>query len=341
MSLLPSFQTTPEMVSLIAEISELTGRATVLDEWNPNPRIQRANRINTVRSSLQIEGNTLTNEQVVAVLEGKTVSAPIRQIEEVRQAFAAYDAADGMDPCALKDFLRAHAIMMDGLTDAAGELRAEPVGVYAGPFLIHAGMEHELVPTAMEELFSWLSTASDHPLVKGCVFHGMLEWIHPFIDGNGRMGRLWHSLINQKWRPVMRWVQMETLVSRNQNEYYQVLGFSESGDMSLFVEFMLDMVRSALKEAFDMQEEATTVPARGDPPSTPQAPPKLDELVKGMLDCMGDQPLSAKEIMGLLGLSDRKSFRKAYLQPAIDAGVVELTIPDKPRSPRQRYRRRV
>lgn len=312
----------------------------------PNPTIRKANQLRTVHSSTWIEGNTLSLDEVTAVIEGKRVIAPEREILEVKQAFAAYAALDEMDPCSLDDLLKAHGIMMEGIAKDAGSLRKVEVGVYSAGRLLHAGTPSSELPQAMEDLFAWLERSSDHPLIQGCFFHCAFEGIHPFSDGNGRTGRLWHSLINRRWKEQLAWIPVETMVAANQQEYYRVLQDSNSGEATGFIEFMLEMVRDALMDAImraqGFADDAlfATGPGRGvNPLSTPQEPLKLDNLVQELVDAIGERELSASELMSALGLSDRKHFRESYLKPALSAGVIEPTIPDKPRSPKQKYRR--
>lgn len=335
MSYLPTFQYTADMISLVSEITELATSLDADPHVYPNPHVRRANQIRSVHSSTWIEGNTLTLDEVTAVIDGRRVIAPKQQILEVRQAFAAYEALDEMDPTSFVDLLKAHGIMMEGITSDAGQLRRVEVGVYSGFQLVHAGTPAAELLMAMDELFSWLKNSNDHPLIRGCFFHCAFEGIHPFSDGNGRVGRLWHSLINRQWKPELTWAPIESMVAENQREYYHVLGFSNTGDATLFIEFMLEMTRDALMDLM-MRNDTKGLAV---PPSTPQEPPRIDNLVKDLLAILGDNELSASELMGALNLSDRKHFRVAYLRPALDAGLIELTIPDKPSSPRQKYRR--
>lgn len=255
MSYLPLFRTTPLMVNLVAETVEVVKAFDADPAFVPSPTIRRANQIRSVHSSTWIEGNALTLDEVTAVIDGKRVVASEQEILEVKQAFEAYDAISEMDPCSLDDLLKAHGIMMDGLVRNAGRLRDVEVGVYSGATLIHAGVPAAELPRAMEELFDWLRTSGDHPLIKGCFFHCAFEGIHPFADGNGRTGRLWHSLINRDWRPLLAWIPVESVVAENQREYYRVLGLSNGGDATAFIEFMLEMVRDALTDAFIRMEE--------------------------------------------------------------------------------------
>ena len=329
----PSYELTTGMINLIAEIAELVAKTTLKMGQQPDHKLRKTYRIRTIHSSTAIEGNTLTLAETTGVIEGKQVVAPKQEILEIRNAFAAYERIESLDPTSVDDLLAAHGIMMAGLSQDAGTLRSHDVGVFAGPLLIHKGVDPSEVPTLVAELLSWLQTAGEHPLIKGCAFHGAFELIHPFSDGNGRTGRLWHSLINRRWRPVLAWAPVESMVQAHQMEYYQVLGFSESGDLTLFIEFMLEMLRDALLE---MRGNSIV---ENVPPSTPQVPPKYDYLVVALMEALGQESLSVIELMDRLELSDRKHFRQAYLRPAIEAGLIDPTIPNKPNSPRQKYRR--
>ena len=250
MSYLPTFQTTPTMVNLVAEIVELARAFDVNPALVPGPTVRKINQLRTVHSSTWIEGNTLTFDEVTAVIDGKRVVAPEREIAEVQQAYAAYGALDGMDPQSLDDLLAAHGIMMRGIAEDAGRLREVEVGVYSGATLLHAGTPSAELPQAMAELFNWLKSADDHPLIQGCFFHCAFEGIHPFSDGNGRTGRLWHSLINRRWKSQLAWAPVETMVAESQQEYYRVLRVSNKGDATPFIEFMLEMLRDALTDVF-------------------------------------------------------------------------------------------
>ena len=252
----PPFQVTEEITSLTIEIGQYVGSITAFESLHPNPVLRRENRIRSIHSSLAIEQNTLTLDQVTDVIDGKRVLGPPQDIREVKNAYEVYDEVASFDPCSVKDLLRAHKIMMAGLVKEAGRFRSGNVGVYAGTQLIHAGTPANYVPELIEQLFSWLKSSKYHPLIKSCVFHYEFEFIHPFADGNGRMGRLWQSLILQKWQPIFAWLPIETLVHANQEEYYKVLQLADNaGESTLFVEFMLRMIRDALKELAETQSE--------------------------------------------------------------------------------------
>ena len=245
----PPFTMNEEITNLIVEIGEYVGTITTYDAMCPNPILRRENQIKTIHSSLAIEQNTLTLKQVTDVINGKRILGPPQDIREVKNAYEAYERVSVLDPYSVKNLLLAHKIMMEGLVKEAGSFRSGNVGVYAGTELIHAGTPAKYVPDLMKQLFAWLKQSKYHPLVKSCIFHYEFEFIHPFADGNGRTGRLWQSLILQKWKEVFAWIPVETLVYENQEVYYKVLQRSDNvGDSTEFVEFMLGMIRNALKE---------------------------------------------------------------------------------------------
>lgn len=248
----PPFTMNEEITNLIVEIGEYVGAITTYDAIRPNPILRKESRIRTIHSSLAIEQNTLTLEQVTDVINGKRILGPPQDILEVKNAYEAYERTAALDPYSVKNLLLAHKFMMKGLVKEAGSFRSGNVGVYAGKELIHAGTPAKYVPDLVKQLFTWLKQSKHHPLVKSCIFHYEFEFIHPFTDGNGRTGRLWQSLILQKWKSVFAWVPIETLVYENQEEYYMVLHHADIvGDSTEFVEFMLRMIRNALKEISD------------------------------------------------------------------------------------------
>lgn len=256
----PPFTMNEEITNLIVEIGEYVGTITTYDAMRPNPILRRENRIKTIHSSLAIEQNTLTLEQVTDVINGKRILGPPQDIREVKNAYEAYEKVAVLDPYNIRNLLQAHKIMMEGLVKEAGSFRSGNVGVYAGTELIHAGTPAKYVPDLMKQLFTWLKQSKYHPLVKSCIFHYEFEFIHPFADGNGRTGRLWQSLILQKWKAVFAWIPVETLVYERQDEYYKVLQRADNaGDSTQFVEFMLEMIRNALKEISEINSGTNVV----------------------------------------------------------------------------------
>lgn len=256
----PPFTMSEKITNLIVEIGEYVGTITTYDSMRPNPILRRENRIKTIHSSLAIEQNTLTLEQVTDVINGKRILGPPQDIREVKNTYEAYEKIFSFDPYSLKNLLQAHKIMMGGLVREAGTFRNGNVGVYAGTELIHAGTPAKYVPDLMAQLFKWLKQSNYHPLIKSCIFHYEFEFIRPFADGNGRIGRLWQSLILQKWKKIFAWIPVETLVYENQNEYYQILQQADRvGDSTKFVEFMLEMIRNALREISNATNVVTNV----------------------------------------------------------------------------------
>lgn len=245
----PPFVMTDQMTNLVIEIAELTGAMSVSEQVSKNPKLRRENRIRSIHSSLAIEQNSLTIDQVSAIIDGKRVLGPQQDIREVQNAYEAYETMTKLNPYSEKDLLKAHKIMMDGLVKEAGKFRSKNVGVYAGDQLIHAGTPAKYVPELMEQLFDWLKESKLHPLIKSCIFHYEFEYIHPFADGNGRTGRLWHTLILAKWQEFYLWIPIETIIQEKQQDYYKALNASNNAeDSTIFVEFMLEAIRDLLIE---------------------------------------------------------------------------------------------
>lgn len=245
MSYIPPYIITPKITNLVAQISEAIGGYYAQE----NLRLHRVNRIQTIRGTLAIEGNTLTTEQVTAVLEGKPVVAPLNEVQEVRNALKAYELLNTLDPYKVDDLLRAHATMEAGLIDDAGLFRRGGAGVVAGKKVIHYAPDAERVPYLVTDLFEWLRTTEEHPLIASCVFHYEFEFIHPFADGNGRMGRLWQTLILSRWRPIFKNLPIENIVFKYQQEYYKAIALSGGKDgCTPFIEFILGVIAEILTD---------------------------------------------------------------------------------------------
>lgn len=243
----PPLQRNDAIDSLCMEIAELVGMLSPQAPLAKSPTLHRELRIQTIRSSLMIEGNTLDERTVSAILDGKPVLGDSRDILEVENAKHAYDLIPELDPYSIDDLLRAHRVMMEGLVPEAGRFRNGNVGVFDGDILIHAGTPAAHVPEVMAGIFGWLKETSMHPLLASCVFHFEFEFCHPFLDGNGRMGRLWHTLLLSRWRPVLAWLPIESTIRRRQAGYCEALAKSNAaGSGEEFVEFMLDTIRESL-----------------------------------------------------------------------------------------------
>ena len=256
----PPFTMTEDISNLVIEIREQVGAVAAYDSLQPNPTLRRENRIKSIHSSLAIEQNTLTLEQVSDIIDGKRVLGPPQDIREVKNAYEAYERISSLDPYSVKNLLLAHRIMMEGLVKEAGVFRSKNVGVYAGNQLIHAGTPANYVPELIDQLFAWMKRSKLHPLVKSCIFHYEFEFIHPFADGNGRTGRLWQSLILQKWKPFFAWLPVETLIHEKQDEYYAALNaLNSEGESTIFVTFMLQIIRDALADIIKTQDSHRNV----------------------------------------------------------------------------------
>ena len=243
----PSFERTDVIDALCMEIAELVGMLSPQAPLSTSPTLRRELRVQTIYSSLVIEGNKLDERAVSAIIDGKPVLGDRRDILEVENARAAYDLIPSLDPYSVEELLRVHRVMMDGLVPDAGRFRSGNVGVFNGDTLIHAGTPAAYVPEVMGGLFEWLRTTRMHPLLASCVFHFEFEFCHPFSDGNGRTGRLWQTLLLSRWRPVLAWLPVESAIRRRQADYYEALARSgATGSCESFVEFMLEAIREAI-----------------------------------------------------------------------------------------------
>ena len=245
----PPYEITPKILKLITEISEQLGIVQAVHLQRPPTELRKKNRIKTIQSSLEIEGNTITEEQITALLENKRVLAPEKDVLEVQNAISAYDKIRSFNPANLKDLERAHRILMKGLVDAPGKLRVKNVGIVKGSKVEHLAPGGTMVKGLLKDLLKYLKEDPDPILVKSCVFHYEFEFIHPFLDGNGRMGRLWQTLMLMQRYPVFEFLPVETLIKDHQEEYYRVLAASDkSGVSTPFLEFMLEIIFQALEE---------------------------------------------------------------------------------------------
>ena len=245
----PPFEIDEIVTELVVKIGELCGEISINDTLSTSPVLRKENRIKTIHSSLAIEQNTLSLDQVTALINGKTVLGPKKDIIEVSNAYEIYNHLQKLDAYSINDLLYAHKIMMKDLIKEAGQFRKTNAGVYSGEVLIHAGTPGKYVSMVMNDLFNWLNESKYHPLIKSCLFHYEFEYIHPFIDGNGRIGRLWHTLILSKWKSFFAWVPIESLIHNNQQAYYDAIQESNNqADAKRFVIFMLKIIKEALLE---------------------------------------------------------------------------------------------
>lgn len=316
----PPYGITTTILNLVAEITESLGR---IESDSIPLQLRKINNARSIHSSLAIENNTLSLEQVSRIIEGKTVPALKREIDEVKNAAACYELISTLNPHDESDLLRAHSIMMNGLVKTAGKYRTKGVGIFKGDKIVHMAPPAEKVPALMSRLLFWLKDADIHPIVASSVFHYEFEFIHPFADGNGRMGRFWQTLILSKWNGTFSYLPVENVIRENQEEYYATLSQCDAkASATVFVEFMVKAILKALKSL---------------PLPTLTSSDKTSANIGKLLRAMSDTPMSAAQIMKKLKLSHKTNFRKNYLSPAIEAGLIKQTLPDSPNSPLQQY----
>ena len=291
----PPYSITPDMLSRVAQIGEAVGRAEA-SGVSRDLRLRRINRIRTIQGSLAIEGNVLTEDQISTILDGKPVIAPLRDVQEARNAIEAYDRYEQWDPTSEADLLAAHEILMTALLDAPGRYRRGGVAVMGQGRVHHVGPPAERVPRLMADLLAWLGGTDEHPLVASSVFHYEFEFIHPFEDGNGRLGRLWQTLILTRWKPLFAHVPVESLVRARQGEYYQAIRqSSDEGESTPFIAFMLDTILAAVRTPQEnppgnppSQAPAVRVGRGDDEPRHPaRARPPRPQVAAGALPVAG------------------------------------------------------
>ena len=254
----PPFEITSKTIELISNISEKIGEINYLQNNPYHIRLRKENRIKTIHSSLAIENNSLSLLQITAIIEGKHVLGNPNEIKEVKNSIQAYDLLLTINPYNEKDLLKAHKLMMQDLVDRNGKYRTDGVGIFDGEKVVHLAPPANRVPELMFDLFEWLKISDVHPLIKSCVFHYEFEFIHPFQDGNGRMGRLWQTVILKEWKEIFAWLPVETLIKENQKEYYNALGVSDSNaNSSKFIEFMLSLILNTIEEIIETEKKVT------------------------------------------------------------------------------------
>lgn len=320
---IPPFQVSAEAINMIADISRLIERYAIRLEKEDGVRLRKANRIRTIHSSLAIEGNQLSENEVRDIIDGKNVVAPLREIQEVKNAIKTYEMYHTLDAFSEKDLLRAHSQMMEAIIDDAGCYRTGGVGVFSEQGLVHMAPPAGRVPELMSDLFNWLANANDHLLIRSCVFHYEFEFIHPFLDGNGRMGRLWQSLILGKLHPVFEHLPVENMVYSNQQEYYDAIAAStQAGNSGPFIDFMLKEIFETLKR--HQGEKLDDVPNKKFGEKSSEKKEKSSEKILKIID---DNPkISALEIAKLIGISSRSVEKN--IKKLRENGIIRRVGPD-------------
>ena len=318
---IPPFKINNNMLSLVSDIMEKIGKLNSLN-LDKNPRLRKQNRINSIHSSLAIENNKLSYDQVMDVINDKVVIGPQKEIQEVKNAYNAYQMLTKVDPYSIEDLKKVHGVMTFLTIEESGEFRKGPEGVFDGEKCIFICPPADRVTELMNNLFNWMKENNDiHPLILSSIFHYEFVFIHPFSDGNGRIARLWQNIILYNWKNIFEYLPIESRIYKYQEEYYEAIAKCHvNGDSNVFIEFMLKMISESLDEVSIMPIDNNTI------------------NINNLLDVMEiNKPMTSKEIMKKLKIKSKETLRNNYLDPAIDAGYVKLTIPDKPTSKNQMY----
>ena len=322
----PPFTITNAILKYVASISEKLGKLNAVQGLENKPHLRKNNRIKSIHASLKIEANSLSLGQVRDVINGKLVLGEQKEIQEVKNAYAAYEKLSEIDPYSINDLKHYHGIMTRYLVDEAGEFRSSEEGVFSGERCIFMAPPARLVPQLMSNLFVWMKSAKDdvHPLILSSIFHYEFVFIHPFTDGNGRMARLWHTAMLAKWKPILEYIPIESQIEKFQEEYYDAISKCHmEGAATIFIEFMLFQIDKILDEV--------SAQITGDNEQLP-------EHIQRLLSIMEyDVAYTGKALMEKLGLKSKEGFRRNYLIPAIEMKLIRMTVPEQPRNRNQRY----
>ena len=326
MSYIPPYRITDKILSFVADISEKIGKITERTNLDSKPHLRKNNKIKSIHSSLAIEANSLSFDEVRDVINGRTVIGKQKEIQEVKNAYAAYEEIGRFDIYSINELKRLHGIMTKYTVEESGNFRRGEEGVFNGDKCIFMAPPASLVPEQMQSLFDWMNKAKDtvHPLILAAVFHYEFVFIHPFSDGNGRMARLWHTAILTAWKPMFEFIPIESQIEKFQDGYYNAIARCHiDGESTVFIEFILEQISTVLNEILNSAKYSSD---------------NLSEYVKKLLTVMEyDTPYTATAILSLLNLKSKETLRKNYLNPAIQHGLVKMTLPDKPNSRNQRY----
>ena len=322
----PPFKITNEILNLISEISELVSNISYSKHLNIFPNLRRLNRMKSIHSSCAIEQNSIPFDEAIKLMNGKKIKVGTEKAKkEIEYAYKAYEKIDNLNPYNFDDLLKTHKIMVGDLAPESGMLRSKHVYVMSGDVPIHIGPNYKMVPSLMKQLFNWLNTTDAHPLIKSSVFHYELEFIHPFNDGNGRIGRYWQTLLLSKWKNIFKWVPIESIIYKYQFQYYEAIQQSDQlGDSTIFIIFMLKIIKETLSEIINNSEIALK---------------ELPYPVMKLLHVLQNDSLSTVELMTKLNIKSRDTLRNTYINPALKLKVIEKTEPNSKFSKNQRYRK--
>lgn len=324
----PPYTITEKAADYLAKIVETVTRLEFGTFFKRDIKLHRENRVRTIHSSLAIEGNSLSLDEVTAVIEGKVVAGKQAEMKEVKNAYEAYDKIMTFDPYSVSDFLKAHKLMTQGLVKESGKFRSGDVGVFDGVVVVHVGERPQFVLQLIEDLFGWAKESELHLILKSAILHYEIETIHPFADGNGRIGRLWQTLLLAKWNPIFAWIPMESVLYQNRPQYYQAIqDAKKANDSGMFIEFTL----SALFEIIAQQQKHQVEHEH-------KHQVDLSDFAISVLKTIGGKTLSRKEIFAAIGMNgDSRSFKR-NIEPLITGGFIKMTVPEKPNSKLQKYR---
>lgn len=322
----PQYTISDRMLELVSNISEKVGKISIHKELQSKPHLRKNNRIRSIHSSLKIEANSLSLSEVRDVINGHLVLGDQKEIQEVKNAYEAYEKIAEINPSSITDLKKIHGIMTYKTVNESGNFRKGDAGVFSGDKCIFVAPPSNMISDLMKDLLSWVkrNEGKVHPLIMAAVFHYKFVFIHPFADGNGRMARLWHTVILYRWRNIFAYIPLESQIEKFQDAYYDAIANCHvNGNSDLFIEFMLEMIDQILDEVTIQIDKANA---------------EASEYVKRLLECMEyDVPYTSNAIMEQLGLKSKETLRKNYLNPALKSGLIRMTLPDKPNSKNQRY----
>ncbi|MBU1020157.1 MAG: Fic family protein [Firmicutes bacterium] len=320
----PPYTINSKMINYVSSIMKLIGQLSGSNNLDNKPQLRRTNKINSIYSSLAIENNSLSEKQVKDIINGKLVVGPKRDIIEVQNAIKVYDAILDINPLNSEDLLKYHGIMMKSLVDDAGSYRRRQEGVFDDDRVIFIAPPADRVPILMKDLFDYLNNYNENIIIKSVVFHYEFEFIHPFSDGNGRMGRLFQTCLLATEEKIFAYLPIESIINERQQEYYNAIAIcNRNGNSDVFIEFMLDAILETVKRILKLSGKDSSY---------------LNIQAKKLYKIMEENvPYTTLELMETLNMKSRASFKKNYLDPNLVSGLVEMTLPDTPNSRNQRY----